>query len=114
MATSGSRSGGVKTGGRVAGTPNQLTVDVKEMILGALNAVGGVNYLIFQARKNPVAFMALLGKLLPTQVTGKDGGAIVLDPGSLTDAELAARINELRRITTAVVTAEAEDDHLPE
>ena len=40
-----------------------------------------------------MAFMALLGKLLPTQVTGKDGGAILnaFDPTTLTDAELAAR-----------------------
>ena len=33
--------GMTKTGGRRKGTPNKLTVDLKEMILGALNAKGG-------------------------------------------------------------------------
>jgi hypothetical protein len=35
---------------------------VKDMVLAALNEVGGVEYLKRQAEKNPVAFMALLGK----------------------------------------------------
>ena len=64
------------------------------MILAALDAAGGSEYLLLQAKKNPVAFMSLLGKLLPTQLTGKDGGANlnVFDPTTLSDAELAARI----------------------
>ena len=81
------------------------------MILAALDAVGGAEYLRRQAKKNPVAFMSLLGKLLPTQMTGKDGGAIlnVFDPATLTDAELAARIDRLRRTAVAYGTPEAED-----
>jgi predicted aconitase with swiveling domain len=59
---------GKKTGGRVKGTPNRITSSVKEMILTALDKKGGVNYLVQQADENPVAFMALVGKVLPLQV----------------------------------------------
>jgi hypothetical protein len=31
-----------------------------------------VNYLVGQAKKNPGPFMTLLGKVLPTQVSGED------------------------------------------
>jgi hypothetical protein len=69
MATEG-RAGGGKTGGRIKGTPNKLTGDVKGMILAALDAAGGADYLHKQASKNPVAFMVLVGKVLPMQIAG--------------------------------------------
>jgi hypothetical protein len=31
---------------------------------------GGQQYLLKQAHKNPIAFMILVGKVLPTQITG--------------------------------------------
>jgi len=40
------------------------------MLLGALAAKGGQAYFEQQADKNPVAFMALLGKVLPMQIAG--------------------------------------------
>lgn len=61
---------GKKTGGRIKGTPNKLTKDLKEMILGALDEAGGQNYLLEQSRKNPAAFLTLLGKVLPTTLAG--------------------------------------------
>lgn len=61
--------GHAKLGGRVKGTPNKLTASLKEMIRGALDAVGGQKYLEEQARENPTAFMTLLGKLLPSEVS---------------------------------------------
>ena len=84
------------------------------MILAALDAAGGAEYLLRQTKQNPVAFMSLLGKLLPTQLTGKDGGAIlnVFDPATLSDAELAARIDRLRR--TAIVDGTPEAEGLPD
>ncbi len=74
---SGIRKGG-KTGGRQAGVPNLVTKELKDMILEALSNVGGTTYLQTQARDNPGQFMTLLGKVLPLQVTGKDGGALVV------------------------------------
>ncbi len=65
-----------KTGGRKAGTPNKITADLKAMILGALEDAGGREYLAAQAKTSPAAFMALLGKVLPMQVTGNGGGSI--------------------------------------
>lgn len=56
--------------GRKAGVPNKLTADVKAMILGALQQVGGQDYLARQAEENPPAFMTLLGKVLPTTIQG--------------------------------------------
>lgn len=54
--------------GRVKGTQNKITKAVKEMILGALDDVGGQSYLARQAEENPGPFMTLLGKVLPTQL----------------------------------------------
>src|SRR5262244_3736682 len=67
---------GQRFGGRKKGTPNKLTADIKSMILGALQAKGGQKYLEKQADENPTAFLTLVGKILPLQVTGKDGGPI--------------------------------------
>lgn len=63
---------GQKTGGRVKGTPNKLTADVKNMVLAALDKVGGIQYLEDQARANPTAFMTLVGKVLPLQISNAD------------------------------------------
>jgi hypothetical protein len=54
--------------GRVKGTPNKVTADVREMVLGALAQAGGQAWLAKQADENPAAFMTLLGRLLPKQV----------------------------------------------
>lgn len=64
---------GERRGGRQKGTPNKLTADIKSMILAALDRAGGVDYLVRQADENPGPFMTLVGKVLPTQVTGPEG-----------------------------------------
>ena len=56
--------------GRPRGAKNKLSGDVKAMILAALDAAGGIDYLKRQADKNPVAFLSLIGKVLPMQVAG--------------------------------------------
>lgn len=66
MARGGKREGS----GRKKGVPNKLTGDVKAMILEALENKGGVSYLEKQADANPVAFMTLVGKVLPLTVQG--------------------------------------------
>ena len=60
-------------GGRPRGTKNKATAALKDMILQALSNAGGTRYLEQQAKKNPNAFMQLVGRVLPLQV--KDGGA---------------------------------------
>src|SRR3954447_4939728 len=72
----GSRPG-ERRGGRVAGTPNKLTSDLKGMILDALSDVGGRDYLARVAVENPAPFLALLGRLLPTQQ--EHSGSVSMD-----------------------------------
>lgn len=65
--------------GRPKGAMNKHTASIKEMVLGALQDAGGREYLLRQANANPVAFMGLIGRVLPLQVTGENGGALVVD-----------------------------------
>jgi hypothetical protein len=46
------------------------------MILGALDDAGGRQYLTDRAADTPSAFLTLVGKVLPLQLTGKDGAPI--------------------------------------
>lgn len=54
--------------GRKKGVPNKATAQVKELVLSALEQVGGIEYLKRQAEENPTSFMTLVGKVIPTQV----------------------------------------------
>lgn len=58
--------------GRPKGVPNKTTALLKDAILQAAELAGGkaglVGYLRAQAAANPGPFMALLGKVLPTQI----------------------------------------------
>lgn len=65
--------------GRPKGTPNKTTALLKDAILQAATEAGEgdmVAYLTKQAKDNPGPFMALLGKVLPMQITGEDGGPL--------------------------------------
>jgi hypothetical protein len=62
--------------GRPKGAPNKTTAAIKDMILGALDKAGGEKYLLEQSSKNPTAFMGLLAKVMPTQITGADDGPV--------------------------------------
>ena len=65
--------------GRPKGVPNKSTAAIKDMVLSALDKVGGIKYLEIQAAQQPVAFMGLLAKIMPTQITGQDGSAIKIE-----------------------------------
>lgn len=56
--------------GRKKGSQNKVTGAVKDMVLTALSNVGGVEYLEEQAIENPTAFLTLVGKVIPLQVSG--------------------------------------------
>lgn len=62
--------------GRPKGVPNKDTALIRDMIAQALNEVGGVQYLASVAQSHPGPFLALVGKVMPVQVTGADGGAV--------------------------------------
>jgi hypothetical protein len=72
--------------GRVKGVPNKTTALLKDAILRAAEQAGNkvgndglVSYLEVQAVENPGPFMSLLGKVLPMQVVGADGGAVQVE-----------------------------------
>jgi len=92
--------GKVKKGpGRPAGVPNRTTTVIRDLITGALDKAGGMDYLVKQAEQNPVAFMALVGKVLPLQVTGANGGPLEF-VGVLADrlAEARKRLELVERL----------------
>ncbi len=65
--------------GRPKGSVNKATKAIKDMVIAALEGAGGMDYLIEQAQKNPTAFLTLVGKVLPLQLTGPDGGAVQIE-----------------------------------
>jgi hypothetical protein len=71
---------GAPSPGRKKGQVNKTTALLKDAILRAAEAAGGkggtVAYLTDQATDNPAAFMGLLGKVLPLQISGEDGGPV--------------------------------------
>ena len=73
--------------GRKLGVPNRLTRDIRTMVETALHEMGGEDYLIQQARQNPVAFLSLVGKLIPTHVRAE----------VLPNFDLAARLETATR-----------------
>ena len=64
--------------GRPKGSSNKNTKALKDMILGALDRGGGEDWLLLQMTEEPVAFIGLISKVLPMQVTGEGGGALVI------------------------------------
>lgn len=69
--------------GRKKGSLNKTTALLKDAILQAADAAGGkggmVGYLTLQAAENPGPFMALLGKVLPTQVAGDPDNPLTIN-----------------------------------
>lgn len=84
-----------KYGGRKKGTLNKTTIiahDVKRMFFEALDNVGGVKYLTDLARTQPKIFIPALVRLLPTELSGPNGGPIqtqqLQDLSKLSDEDL--------------------------
>ncbi len=65
--------------GRPKGAANKTTSEVKAMVIAALQRVGGIEYLAARALDQPVAFMALVGRVMPLQLEGSpEGGAVII------------------------------------
>lgn len=75
----GGTTGAGKTpgSGRKKGTVNKHTAELKAMIEQALSDAGGVTYLVWAAKEEPSAFLALLGKTLPKDLNL--GGGVSLE-----------------------------------
>ncbi len=74
MAKGKGGTGVTKAGpGRPMGSKNKVPGIIKEAVLQALNEAhpdGAVGYLKLQAIEEPVAFMSLVGRIIPTQIGG--------------------------------------------
>lgn len=84
---------GTRPGGRQKGTPNKLTVGVKDALRVAFTEAGGVDYLLWVARKDPKVFCALLAKLLPSGPVRGEPEPLALALSKLSDDQLLARTN---------------------
>lgn len=65
-----------KKGGRPKGIPNKINIDIKNMIMEALEDAGGKDYLIRQADENPAAFMGLVAKIIPKDINANVSGEL--------------------------------------
>jgi hypothetical protein len=64
------QKGSPKTGGRKPGSQNRVQSDIRAMVVGALNELGGVAYLVRCANdpKTASSFVTLIGKCLPKEI----------------------------------------------
>jgi hypothetical protein len=101
----GRAKGGKKFGGRTKGTPNKTTALLKDAILEAAASAGGreglIGYLKAQAIDNPGPFMALLGKILPMQLTGEVKKSITMIRDEMTEQEAAEAYWETMKLICA-------------
>ena len=93
MATRGRKKGVSKTlgSGRKRGTPNKLTMQVKDAIQNAFAEVGGQKYLVKVAKEDVRTFCTLLGKVLPTQLEGDLGLTLKTHEQALAELEALAK-----------------------
>lgn len=96
----GFKKGHEKKGGREKGTKNKLTVLLKDAILQAAELEGSdrhgkgglVGFLRMYSRKHPAVYGRLMEKLLPYQLTGKDGSPMQVV--HMTKEQLLERMKE--------------------
>lgn len=67
--------------GRPKGVLNKNNQAIRDMIAAALDQVGGVDYLAERANdpKTASAFLSLVGKVMPIQVTGEGDGPLKIE-----------------------------------
>ena len=62
--------------GRQKGSKNKSTAAVKTLLLAVNDKLGGEKAMLVWAQANPTEFYKLLGRLIPQEVSGPDGGDI--------------------------------------
>lgn len=75
------RGGARPGGGRPKGSGNGDTKAIREMVIEALHKAGGVDYLLECAndQRSRGHFLGLIGKVLPTQLTGANDGPVQVE-----------------------------------
>jgi len=83
--------------GRPKGAVNKLTKTIREAVEISFDKIGGADWLAKMADEQPVAYMTLLGKVLPQQVehTGANGGAIQMEQVKNDAAAFASAVASL-------------------
>ena len=71
--------------------PNKITRALKEIVLGALDRLGGEEYLVRVAKHDPAVFCALLQKIIPADMTA------VIESKSVDLTDNTRRIQEALR-----------------
>lgn len=96
-------------GGRKKGSQNKITKTVKETVLKVFNKLqkDPVNNLTEFAKKYPRDFYAIAAKLIPTEISGKDGGEILMKIITK-DQETAEELQQLRIIHSKTGTNDAQ------
>jgi hypothetical protein len=56
--------------GRPKGSANKITKNIKQAIEEAFDKAGGVDYLVRLAAEDPRTFCSLVGKVIPTTISG--------------------------------------------
>jgi len=97
--------------GRKKGIPNKITMNVKEALVEAFEKMGGVPSLVRWGRLNTTEFYKLWVRLLPVQVTGAEGKALIpeaqYDLKNLGIDELTQLSYYIEKITKAKPGADA-------
>lgn len=77
----------IEGSGRKKGVTNGDTAKLRGLILGALDAKGGQEWLEQQMDEQPVAMLQLIGKVLPKEIEANLKSAVILSLSN-TDANL--------------------------
>lgn len=72
---------------RPKGSTNEQNRSIKLMIEKALDRAGGEEYFVQQSIANPVAFMTLIGKVIPSQVNMAAQVAVTQMPTAKVDGK---------------------------
>ena len=91
--------------GRKPGSPNTLTRNMREIIMVAFTKAGGCDYLVRQSKEEPKAFMALLGRVVPQEVSVHLGGGIDLGEAMRIAQDRVARLNAPKDVTPTADTS---------
>jgi len=71
--------------GRKKGSQNKISRTIREMVLAAVDSYAGGGVALMERyrdsayKEERIAFLALVGKLVPMEVTGAGGGALIVE-----------------------------------